>query len=103
MFVIRAIVAECPEIDILAHIAEAHDIDGLTVFRDGYGWTLEWGSESVALIEVVSEYPLAKGHINPVRGFLIHLLAFADQECAYVTEDGTSPALFYVDGRLERF
>ncbi len=84
---------ETLETGAIAAVAKTARIDGFT-FSHGTGWTAQWGSEPVTIIEV------AAGSAA-VETFVSILCTVGKQTCAYVTVNGATAALWYPDGRKE--
>jgi len=76
----------------IRYAALVSGIDGFTV-SGAYGWTRQWGVEDTIIIETAAP-------AHAVEIFVSILCNAAEQECAYVTINGGSAALWY-DGRKE--
>ena len=75
----------------IAKRGQQNGINGNAMNGLGFG---NWGIEPCCIIE-------SAGTWQEVSVWILSLLRSFDQECAYFTIDGASPALLYADGRIE--
>lgn len=81
------------ETDHIGGVAHVAGIDGFTVTQ-GTGFHVRWGAETVTILETCADSAA-------VDIFVSILLTVGAQECAYVTVNGSTAALWYPDGRKE--
>lgn len=74
----------------LAYEAQKHEVEG--VITQATGVTVKWGVESCVILESATSQP------DKFRRFVLALLKDLDQECAYVTINGSRPRLLYAAG-----
>jgi hypothetical protein len=93
--VFRIIIAGIDSLDIeaIGSVARTAGIDGFTV-SPGIGYHVKWGPETVTVIETCASSAA-------VETFVSILCTIGAQECAYVTVNGATAALWYADGRKE--
>ena len=77
--------------EILAKFARVAGIEGFTL-SNAVGWHKKWGVEQVTVIETSAT-------THQVERFINALCVAGKQECAYVTINGATGALWYPDGR----